>query len=216
MLENQYLSILISSIAKKTCNAIFITNFNSIKIALIQEFHLSFIQFLAKDFCLNYNTLVDLWCVDYFKQILNVRFQLSYYFRSLLHINVDITCLTHIHERSYGSIYSTNSISSLYKGVVWLEREIWDLYGIFFYNNLDLRRILTDYGFNGYPFRKDFPVFGYVEVRYDEVESNLVSEKVILAQEFRNFYKKTSAWVLLYIINFSLNKFYFVYFFQNL
>ena len=69
----------------------------------------------------------------------------------------------------------------------WLEREIWDLYGVLFDGNPDLRRILTDYGFQGHPFRKDFPLTGYVEMRYSEEHKRVVYEPVKLAQEFRSF-----------------------------
>jgi NADH-quinone oxidoreductase subunit C len=69
----------------------------------------------------------------------------------------------------------------------WFEREVWDMYGVFFSNHPDLRRILTDYGFEGHPLRKDFPLTGYVEVRYDEDQKRVIYEPVKLAQDFRSF-----------------------------
>lgn len=69
----------------------------------------------------------------------------------------------------------------------WWEREIWDLFGIFFEKHNDLRRILTDYGFEGHPMRKDFPVFGYIELRYNENKKRIVSDVIQLTQEFRTF-----------------------------
>jgi len=79
------------------------------------------------------------------------------------------------------------SVVGLWPGAGWFEREAWDLFGIVFEGNPDLRRILTDYGFEGHPLRKDFPLTGHVEVRYDEEMKRLVYEPVKLAQDFRNF-----------------------------
>ena len=80
-----------------------------------------------------------------------------------------------------------DSITGIYQGAVWYEREIWDMFGIFFANHPDLRRILTDYGFSGHPFRKDFPLSGFVEMRYDDEAKRVVCEPIELAQEFRKF-----------------------------
>ena len=79
------------------------------------------------------------------------------------------------------------SVVGVHKGADWFEREAFDMYGIFFEGHPDLRRILTDYGFHGHPLRKDFPMTGYVEVRYDDAEKRVVYEPVKLMQEFRAF-----------------------------
>jgi NADH dehydrogenase (ubiquinone) Fe-S protein 3 len=79
------------------------------------------------------------------------------------------------------------SCYSVFAGADWYEREIWDMFGVYFANHPDLRRILTDYGFEGHPFRKDFPLSGYVELRYDDEVKRVVAEPIELAQEFRKF-----------------------------
>mgnify|MGYP000343818209 CR=1 FL=1 len=90
-------------------------------------------------------------------------------------------------------ITSVVSVVSLYINANWWEREIWDLFGVFFINHPDLRRILTDYGFEGFPLRKDFPLSGYIEVRYDERQKRVICEPLEFAQEFRTF-DFTSPW----------------------
>ncbi len=93
-----------------------------------------------------------------------------------------------IRVKTYASeVNPVPSVSSLYPGANWFEREAWDMYGIFFTGHPDLRRILTDYGFEGYPLRKDFPLTGYVEVRYDDEKKRVVAEPLELAQQFRSF-----------------------------
>lgn len=88
---------------------------------------------------------------------------------------------------------SVPSATSVYMGAEWFEREAWDMYGIPFAGHSDLRRLLTDYGFEGHPLRKDFPTTGFVEVRYDDVSKRVIYEPVELRQEFRNF-DFTSPW----------------------
>lgn len=87
-----------------------------------------------------------------------------------------------------------DSVISVFPGASWFECEAWDMYGVFFQGNPELRRLLTDYGFEGYPLRKDFPLTGYTEVRFDEKTKRVVSEPVELAQEFREFSQVSSPW----------------------
>jgi NADH dehydrogenase (ubiquinone) Fe-S protein 3 len=90
-------------------------------------------------------------------------------------------------ETSVDEITPLNSVVSIFPSAGWWEREVWDMFGVYFVNHPDLRRILTDYGFEGHPLRKDFPLSGYSEVRYDDSEKRVVSEPLEMAQEFRYF-----------------------------
>lgn len=100
-----------------------------------------------------------------------------------------------IRVKTYASeISPVPSVVPLFSTANWLERETYDMFGVFFTGHPDLRRILTDYGFEGHPLRKDFPLTGYVEVRYDEEKKRVVSEPVELAQAFRNFEGALSPW----------------------
>jgi NADH:ubiquinone oxidoreductase subunit C len=81
----------------------------------------------------------------------------------------------------------SNSIISIFNSANWWEREIWDMFGVFFLGHSDLRRILTDYGFEGHPLKKDFPLIGFIEVRYSENKKKLIIELVNLSQDFRIF-----------------------------
>lgn len=109
------------------------------------------------------------------------RFELVYNLLSLRY-NARIRVKTYTDE-----LTPVDSCCEVYKAANWYEREIWDMYGVFFANHPDLRRILTDYGFEGHPFRKDFPLTGFVEVRYDDEVKRVVVEPVELSQEFRKF-----------------------------
>ena len=117
--------------------------------------------------------------VDY--PLRSKRFEVVYELLSVRY-NTRIRLKTDVNEME-----SIESVSQVYSGANWWEREIWDLFGIYFLNHPDLRRILTDYGFEGYPLRKDFPLSGYQEVRYDEKYKRVVYESIELAQEFRTF-----------------------------
>ncbi|KAF6029240.1 Ndufs3 [Bugula neritina] len=109
------------------------------------------------------------------------RFEIVYNLLSLRY-NARIRLRTYTDELS-----PIDSLCSVFIAANWYEREIWDMYGVYFSNHPDLRRILTDYGFEGHPQRKDFPLSGYVEMRYDEDVKRVVAEPLELAQEFRKF-----------------------------
>lgn len=140
---------------------------------------LSVCLFFKKQTQLQYKTLIDIIAVDY--PLKERRFTVIYNFLSTLYNErIFLKC-------TLPGLSSINSISSLFLAAGWFEREVWDMFGIFFVNNPDLRRILTDYGFQGHPFRKDFPLTGYLELRYDENQKRIVSEQLEISQEFRVF-----------------------------
>lgn len=90
-------------------------------------------------------------------------------------------------QTSVDEITPICSTVNIFPSAGWWEREVWDMFGVYFSDHPDLRRILTDYGFEGHPLRKDFPLSGYVEVRYDDSEKRVVSEPIEMTQEFRYF-----------------------------
>jgi NADH-quinone oxidoreductase subunit C len=126
-----------------------------------------------------FKVMVDLCGVDYPDR--PERFEVVYHFLSLK-LNQRIRVKVATDEET-----PVPSITGLYSAAGWFEREAWDLFGIYFADHPDLRRLLTDYGFEGHPLRKDFPLTGYVELRYDEDQKRVVYEPVKLKQEFRNF-----------------------------
>jgi len=154
---------------------------NNLKIITIYlnmecEFN-KFIKFLIK--FNKFNILNDLICVDFLLKKNLKRFELNYILSSLYY-NMYINIISSTNN-------TLNTITNLFKNSNWLERENWDMFGIIFNGNLDLRRIFTDYGFNGFPLRKDFPLTGFVELRYDDEFKSIVYEPVELSQEYRNF-----------------------------
>lgn len=109
------------------------------------------------------------------------RFTVVYYLQSLT-LNSRLQVITQL-----DNLQHVETVTLLYKSANWSEREIWDMYGIFVILHPDLRRILTDYGFSGFPLRKDFPLSGYVELMYSDQQKNPVYKKVELTQEFRTY-----------------------------
>ena len=134
---------------------------------------------LRDDANTQFQQLVDVCGVDYPDR--PERFEVNYQLLSLKH-NVRLRLKVTAEEDS-----PVPSVVSVYPSAGWYERETYDMYGVFFSGNPDLRRILTDYGFDGHPLRKDFPMTGYVEVRYDDEQKRVVYEPVKLTQDYRNF-----------------------------
>jgi NADH-quinone oxidoreductase subunit C len=126
-----------------------------------------------------FTQLSDLTAVDYPER--PVRFEMVYQLLSISN-NMRLRILAGVAEGQ-----SVPSVSGVFSAANWAEREAWDMFGIFFAGHPDLRRLLTDYGFEGHPLRKDFPLTGHVEVRYDDTQRRVVNEPVHLVQEFRDF-----------------------------
>ena len=140
---------------------------------------LKFAQFLKMHSNAQFQQLVDLTAVDYPSS--DKRFHVVYQYLSISY-NSRLRVKTQV-----DSVTAVESLTSCFSSAAWWEREVWDMFGIFFSNHPDLRRILTDYGFRGHPLRKDFPLTGYVEVRYDDSEKRVITEPVEVTQEFRYF-----------------------------
>ena len=135
--------------------------------------------FLRDDINCQFKLLMELCGVDYPER--QNRFEVVYCLLSLsrnLRLKVKVSANEKVPIPSVAEVFSSAG---------WWEREVWDLFGIFFSGHPDLRRILSDYGFEGHPLRKDFPLTGYVEVRYDDNQKRIVYEPVSLAQEYRDF-----------------------------
>ena len=126
-----------------------------------------------------FKILIDITAVDFPER--GERFEIVYNLLSLSH-NQRIRVTVSTDEST-----PVPSMVPLFSAAGWFEREVWDMFGVFFTDHPDLRRMLTDYGFEGHPLRKDFPLTGYVEVRFDEEQKRVVYEPVTLTQDFRNF-----------------------------
>ena len=165
---------------KQTSLQTSITNDNLIIICPVEKI-INFLTFLKQDTALSFKTLVDLFASDmlYLKEI---RFEVIYNLLSYK-LNSRITVKVCLESTQIKVPTAINIFSS----AGWYEREVFDMYGIYFENHPDLRRILTDYNFVGHPLQKDFPLTGYQEVRYDDELQQVVYEPVKLTQEFRNF-----------------------------
>jgi len=138
------------------------------------------IYFLNKHSHSQYKILADICAIDYPWE--KNRFKLYYNILSIT-FNSRLTIISALTEYSV-----LNSITFIYSAANWFEREIWDMFGIYFFNHFDLRRILTDYGFKGHPLRKDFPLSGYTEIRHSLNKNRILVEKLNLCQDYKNFY----------------------------
>lgn len=153
----------------------------------INSKNIEFISLFFKNhFNLQFKNLISIHGIDYIYK--HKRFEITYNLLSILY-NYRISIKLQVSE-----LTTIPSITKIFKTANWYEREVWDMFGVYFSNHPDLRRILTDYGFEGYPFRKDFPQTGYLELRYDDELKYIIYEPVELAQEYR-FFEFNSPWI---------------------
>ncbi|XP_069714228.1 LOW QUALITY PROTEIN: NADH dehydrogenase [ubiquinone] iron-sulfur protein 3, mitochondrial [Phaenicophaeus curvirostris] len=169
----------VAEILPKYIQQVQVTCFNELELLIHPDGIIPVLTFLRDHTNAQFKSLADLTAVDVPSR--QYRFEIVYNLLSL-RFNSRIRVKTYTDE-----LTPVDSAVSVYKAANWYEREVWDMYGVFFANHPDLRRILTDYGFEGHPFRKDFPLSGYVEVRYDDEVKRVVAEPVELSQEFRKF-----------------------------
>ena len=153
--------------------------FDELMVRVRREAIVKVLTFLRDDVNCRFQQLMDLCGVDYPER--EKRFEVVYNLLSLTH-NMRVRVKVEADEET-----PVPSVSGVFSSATWWEREAWDLFGIYFSEHPDLRRIMTDYGFDGHPLRKDFPLTGYVEVRYDDEQKRVVYEPVKLTQEFRTF-----------------------------
>lgn len=142
--------------------------------------------FLKENSLIKLESLTDIFGADH-PQSFDGRFTLTY---SFLSYKTNTRFFLRTFVNTFQPVFS---LVNFYPSANWLEREVWDLYGVKFYFHPDLRRILTDYGFRGHPLRKDFPLVGFVELRYDDSFRSIVFEPVELTQDFR-FFKFVNPW----------------------
>ena len=154
-------------------------NFDQLFIDVEVEDIISTILFLKTNERCKFKQLIDITAVDYPQR--EKRFKIIYLLLSHEN-NLRIVININIDEKTI-----VPSITKIFSSANWMEREVFDMYGISFKDHPDLRRILTDYGFEGYPLRKDFPLTGHTEVRYSEEKKKVISEPVKLDQEYRDF-----------------------------
>jgi NADH dehydrogenase (ubiquinone) Fe-S protein 3 len=135
---------------------------------------------------LQFKTLIDITAIDFLNN--NIRFDVGY---SVLSIRYNLRVFIKIYLNEF---FITNTVSDLFLSANWSEREVWDMFGIFFKGHTDLRRILNNYGFNGYPLRKDFSLVGYLGVRYDDCDKYIVAEPLELLQSNLEFIHTKTPW----------------------
>ena len=156
-----------------------VIEYNHLSITIVVSSLEKITSLLKNNNVCKFKTLIDITAIDYPER--EERFCLVYHYLSMQQ-NLRIRIKSLVKEDQI-----VPSITNLFLSANWFEREVFDMYGILFSNHPDMRRILTDYGFQGHPLRKDFPTTGYLELRYDQEKKKVIYEPVKLTQEFRKF-----------------------------
>lgn len=178
------ITIFLNKILGEGVNSVRVVSGFEIEIKVLSKNIYPLIFFLSKHTLCQFKNIIDIVCYDIPGK--KNRFSIVY---SLLSVK------NNVRLQVFSKVSKTDellSLISLYNSVSWLEREVFDFFGVFFFENRDLRRILTDYGFKGYPLRKDFPLTGYVDVYYDDNQSRICYRDLELSQDYRNFDFKSS------------------------
>jgi len=176
-----FLSI-INNVFNMSCLKISILNGFNIQIEFSLKYLYSVLLFLKKHSLYLLDILTDITCCEFLG--FKFRFLLIYTLLSVKNGGLRLILKIKTQEQSF----SVLSVTSIYNSANWSEREIFDFFGLFFLYNKDLRRILLDYGFSGYPLRKDFPLSGFIEVYYDDTIKKITYDNVNLTQEYRIFF----------------------------
>jgi len=179
----KYYSNLISTLGKSYIYGMVLQN-NKIYALVKNEEVINLIKLLKTNSITKATGLIDIFAIDTNN---TKRFSLTY---TLWNYEASIRYLIRVHLSQWTPI---NSISNIFASANWLEREVWDMYGIKIINHPDLRRILTDYGFQGHPLRKDFPLMGYLEIRYEDSLRTIIMEPIELSQQYR-YFKYENKW----------------------
>ena len=186
---------ILNTVPKLISNISIVESTNELKILTNKENLNNLLIFLKTHSFLQFKSLQDVFAVDYLDYVYSSslqlenglifnkkeRFQINYYVLSIIN---EVRCLIKINNCENTSI---DSVSNIYNSACWLEREIWDMFGLYFKNHPDLRRILSDYGFEGYALRKDFPLSGFTEVSYTTELKKITLKPLELTQEYRVF-----------------------------
>jgi len=178
----------LSKIFPKNFKSIIVLPQNTIIVYINLQEIILILKLLKRISFLKFVQLLDIWAVDYFENLI-YRWELNYL---ILNLKFQERLILRLKLNNL-KIKEIPTLTKLFKAANWLEREIWDMFGIPFKKHPRMTKILTDYGFKGFPLRKDFPLLGFYEIRYDDKKGRIIKEKIKGLIEYRN-----------YIFNYSL------------